>query len=220
MADSKIRQWLPAVVLLAGCSLLLLSARQRVMPLVGTLSELPNQAFGFVGKDLVIGPAERAIAGMSSYLLRVYENPEGRQFSFYVGYYEAQSQGKSIHSPKNCLPGAGWEPISAGTTTVPVGGARVQVNRYILGKESFTALVYYWYQGRGRIASDEYLVKWDLLRDKALSGRSDEALVRIVIPYRGDVAAADSLAEKVAADLMPQVESRLPSYPGRVALRS
>ncbi|HEX7025460.1 MAG TPA: EpsI family protein [Gemmatimonadales bacterium] len=220
MPGVKSRQWIPALILVAGCALLLLSARQRTMPLARTLTDLPAEAFGYVGRDLVISPEERAIAGMSSYLLRVYQNPAGAQFSFYVGYYEAQTQGKSIHSPKNCLPGAGWEPIQAGTAAIPVGGAAVRVNRYILGKESSTALVYYWYQGRGRIASDEYLVKWDLLRDKALTGRSDEALVRIVVPYRGNVAAADSLAVKLAAELIPQVESRLPPYPGRAAVKS
>jgi hypothetical protein len=80
--------------------------------------------------------------------------------------------------------------------------------------------VYYWYQGRGRVAADEFRVKWDLLRDKALTGRSDEALVRIVVPYAGNVAPADSLARKVAAVLIPQVESHLPAYPGRTPIKS
>jgi EpsI family protein len=105
--------------------------------------------------------------------------------------------------------------MSSGVTSVPVTGRPVNVNRYVLGKGASTALVYYWYQGRNRIASNEYLVKWDLLRDKALRGRSEEALVRIVVPFKGAVAEADSLATKVAVALIPEIERGLPAFPGR-----
>jgi EpsI family protein len=210
-------------VLAVGCGFLLLSARQLAMPLVAPLSTLPQTVQGFTGRDIEVPPEQRAIAGMSSYVMRIFQKPAPSgtsAFSVYVGYYESQIQGKSIHSPKNCLPGNGWEPISAGTTAIPVGAGAVQVNRYLLGKESQTALVYYWYQGRGRIAANEYKVKWNLLQDKALRGRSEETLVRIVVPYTGSAAAADSLATSVAAELMPQIEAHLPPYPGRSALKS
>ena len=223
MPSPKARQWAPVAVLALGCGSLLLSARQLTMPLVAPLSTLPTTVQGFTGKDLEVPPEQRAIAGMSSYVMRIFEEPKasgGRAFSVYVGYYESQIQGKSIHSPKNCLPGNGWEPISAGTTAIPVGTGSAQVNRYLLGKENQTALVYYWYQGRGRIAANEYKVKWNLLQDKALRGRSEETLVRIVVPYTGSAAAADSLATSVAAELMPQIEAHLPPYPGRSALKS
>jgi EpsI family protein len=212
MGPGKLQPWLPAGVLTAGCSLLLLAGQQRTMPLVQPLSGLPTQILGLDGKDVVIRPEEQAIAGMSSYILRTFGRT-GTEFSVYVGYYEAQNQGKSIHSPKNCLPGAGWEPMAAGTTSVPTARGPVTVNRYLLGKGTSTALVYYWYQGRGRIASNEYAVKWDLLRDKALWGRSEEALVRIVVPSNGPPAAMDSLATRVAAVLIPEVEARLPASP-------
>jgi hypothetical protein len=69
--------------------------------------------------------------------------------------------------------------------------------------------VLYWYQGRGRGASNEYRVKWDLLRDAALRRRSDEALVRVVVPVRsGEDAAA--LAVRVAETLAPAVAEALP----------
>ena len=223
MQLSSLRRWAPVVVLGIGCGLLLLSARQLMMPLVEPLATLPMSLEGFSGKDLEVPPEQQAIAGMSSYVMRIFEEPKdagGRAFSVYVGYYESQTQGKSIHSPKNCLPGAGWEPINAGTTTIPVGTAAVSVNRYLLGKESQTALVYYWYQGRGRIAANEYKVKWNLLQDKALRGRSEETLVRIVVPYSGSAAAADSVATRVAAELIPKIEAHLPPYPGRSALKS
>jgi EpsI family protein len=132
-------------------------------------------------------------------------------FSLYVGYYESQTRGKTIHSPKNCLPGAGWEPLEAGTLPLEIGGESVIVNRYILQNEAVRSLVLYWYQGRGRIASSEYRVKLHLLLDSALRRRSDEALVRIVVPVAGeDVDSALRTASEAAQVIIPALEQALP----------
>lgn len=216
----KLQAWTPTILLGAGCAFLFMGKRQVAVPLAHTLSDLPSELLGFSGKDVPVDPQVQQVAGMSSFVLRQFQDGTGRLFSIYVGYYEAQTQGHTIHSPKNCLPGAGWEPITAGTTTLPGLVGPVTVNRYYLGKETATALVYYWYQGRGRIASNEYRVKWDLLRDKALRGRSEEALVRIVVPVTGTVAEADTVASQVAALLIPQVEDRLPKSSARGTSKS
>jgi hypothetical protein len=110
---------------------------------------------------------------------------------------------------------------------IPVpGGASGTINRVILVNSGVRALVYYWYQGRGRIESSEYQVKWDLLRDAALHGRTEEALVRIVVAIpRGapgkmptandpEVLAADETARRVAAEVTPMVAKVLPAFPG------
>jgi EpsI family protein len=138
-----------------------------------------------------------------------------------VGYYDYQVQGKTIHSPRNCLPGAGWETVQGGTVLVPAaGGAPVAINRFLLANGGARALVYYWYQGRGRVEANEYRVKWHLLRDAALHGRTEEALVRIVVPLPGGVpptalaahlARADTLAVRVAAQLLAEVALALPT---------
>ena len=122
-----------------------------------------------------------------------------------MGYYDYQVQGKTIHSPRNCLPGAGWEVLQGGTTPVDVaGGRRYQVNRFLLANGRAKALVYYWYQGRGRVEANEYRVKWNLLRDAAISGRTEESLVRIVLPL-GDstLARAGSPDGRVPATAAP-----------------
>jgi EpsI family protein len=134
-------------------------------------------------------------------------------FSIYVGYYDHQTQGKTIHSPKNCLPGSGWEALAQAERQVPTPGGRETVNRYLLQNGQERALVFYWYQGRGRVAANEYRVKWELLRDAALTGRSEEALVRIVIRLRPDrnEEQAERLATRVAGELIPSVFAVLPS---------
>jgi EpsI family protein len=131
----------------------------------------------------------------------------------YVGYYDEQRQGKSIHSPKNCLPGDGWEPVESGAVTIATAAGSVTVNRYRVAKEGYSAIVYYWYQGRGRVAHDEFRVKFELLRDAATRGRTEEALVRVVVPISGDnVATADSVARDLVPTLVASMDQVLPRY--------
>ena len=119
---------------------------------------------------------------------------------------------RASHSPRNCLPGAGWDPVGRSVvhTESAIHGT-IGLNRYELVNEDRRAIVYYWYQGRGRVAQNEYKVKYELLRDAALHGRTEEALVRIVVPVQNDdVAAADRLVLEIAGGLADDVERVLP----------
>ncbi len=209
------REWqryVPAAVLGAGC--LLAGAgggRERAMPLAAPLASLPHTLGEYRGVDREIAEPERRAAGMSDYLFRAFEREGGPGFSVYVGYYDRQVRGRTIHSPKNCLPGAGWEAVAAAMERIETPAGPVRVNRYLLVHRNEKALVYYWYQGRGRVEADEYRVKLELLRDAALRGRTEEALVRVVIPVTGPDSAAAELGRRVSAALVPEVFRVLPS---------
>ena len=224
---SRWRAWLPAGVLVAGCLLVVGQREQLSAPLAQPLESLSADFESLKVRDLTIDAESQRVAGMTNYLMRVFRRDSLDLMSLYVGYYEYQRQGKSIHSPKNCLPGAGWEPMSQNVVTVQVDGRAHQVNRYLLGKGAARALVYYWYQGRGRVEANEYRVKWELMRDAALTGRTEEALVRLVIPLAPDLKAtqaaaaaarrvmpsmaqADSLAQRAARQYIPGVTRVLP----------
>jgi EpsI family protein len=165
-------------------------------------------------RDFALSRGEAEVVGASSYLVRTYrpaDTTRGATISLYVGYYAQQMQGRTVHSPKNCLPGAGWEPLSSRPDTVATDRGPVVVNRYLIQNGGARALVFYWYQGRGRVAHDEYGVKWDLLRDAALKRRSDEALVRIVVPLRATEAEAEALAVRATREVVPAVYAALPA---------
>src|SRR5512139_3531927 len=155
--------WAPFAALAFSGALLLKVRAQEVMPLREPLASFPATVGSYQAEEVRISDEERRVAGMSDYIMRLYRSTADSSlaFSLYVGYYDAQTQGKSIHSPKNCLPGAGWEPIFSGVRTITMPDGRpYTVNRYVIGNGRVKALVYYWYQGRGRIASDEYGVKY------------------------------------------------------------
>lgn len=207
--------WAPATILAFGAMASLVVREPRSVPLQQPLSELPRALGGPGSREIIIPPTELAANGASSYVYRAYLAEDGQEaFSLYVGYYPSQRQGRTVHSPKNCLPGSGWEPLEASIVELPAGTGSVPVNRYILANGGTRALVYYWYQGRGRVAADEYQVKWQLLRDAALTRRTEEALFRIVIPLGPEMreAEADRVAAEAVATLVPAAWAVLPAH--------
>ena len=214
---TKMMSWAPATVFALGIVLTVGVGAQRTMELRGSLdTTIPKVIDGQNGMDVKISQEEQSVAGMTSYVSRVFspkgteEDQVNAQFSVYVGYYAAQMRGRTIHSPKNCLPGSGWEALTSSQVPIATPQGPVNVNRYILQNKQHKALVLYWYQGRGRVEANEYRVKWNLLRDAALKHRSDEALVRIVVPVTKDERLAFEQAERVATTLLPTVAQALP----------
>lgn len=210
------QRWLPGTFLALGFLLnaSLVSRRAGTTPLAGDLQTVADTVLGVVGTDQPVDDAEARVAGFSDYIRRNYVTTDERQFSIYVGYYDEQRQGKTIHSPRNCLPGAGWDPVGRSVVHAESQAfGSIALNRYELVNKDQRAIVYYWYQGRGRVAQNEYRVKYELLRDAALHGRTEEALVRIVVPVTNDdVAAADKLAMELAGPLADDVQRVLPAF--------
>lgn len=210
------QRWAPAAILIAGCLLNtgLMARRVKSMPLREPVSTVAPTLLSVRGVDDTVDSEQQRVAGMSSYVMREYAPAGYPPFSIYVGYYDEQHQGKTIHSPKNCLPAGGWEPVEAGATTIATPDGPVTVNRYRIANGQAQALVYYWYQGRGRVAHDELRVKYELVRDAILRGRTEEALVRIVVALKdgGDTAAADRVARDVVPTLVHDVNRALPTY--------
>jgi EpsI family protein len=211
----------------AGVAFVQSAERQQIARLSQPLRRMPLTVAGVLGTERDLTADERRVAGVSDYVFRIFQRDSVSAFSVYVGYYESQATGKTIHSPRNCLPGAGWQTVESGTTSLPYQGAEVTVNRYVLANGEAQMLVYYWYQGRGRVAHSEYRVKWDLLRDAATRGRTEEALVRVMVPIppaRGSTAAewqarvrhAEALAKAAASELLPVVARALPGWVAQV----
>lgn len=211
--------WWPASVLAIGIGLTTVGVKPQIsVPLEADLGTVIADDYdGWAGRNYEVSDAEQRVAGMDEYVFRIYaprdaapETAAAAAFSVYVGYYRQQAQGRTIHSPKNCLPGGGWEPLVASRRTIETVHGSVPVNHYLIGNATHQAVVLYWYQGRGRVAANEYAVKWELLRDQALLGRSDEALVRVFVPVTSTVEAATAQAERVARQLVLDVEQALP----------
>jgi EpsI family protein len=197
--------------LLAGIVLLHGVSHGEPVPLRRPLGQLPVAIDGWLGQD---APLERRIVtalGVSDYVNRAYLNSGGQPVDLYIGYYQSQRTGETIHSPKNCLPGAGWEPVRAGHLTIPMTAMpAITVNEYLVEKGPTQYLVLYWYQAHGRVIASEYSGKAWLVFDAITRNRTDEALVRVFTPTRnGDDQARTRTVQFVQA-LYPRLSRFIP----------
>jgi EpsI family protein len=137
----------------------------------------------------------------TSYLSRFYEGNE--LLGLFIAFYERQTAGATLHSPKNCLPGSGWEVWKQAYLTVPTRQGSVTVNRYSIRRLDEKIVMYYWYQSKDHLVASEIAGKFLLVRDALFSGHTAAALVRVTLP---DTAAADEDASGFIAQLLPQVQ--------------
>ncbi len=137
----------------------------------------------------------------------------GIPVNFYAAWYEEQRKGASIHSPKSCLPGGGWVILShtiEALSTVTRDGKALSVNRVVMQMGEHKQLVYYWFEGRGRNITNEYMAKWYIFWDSLVNQRTDGALIRLVtyVPEGSDIQDADQHLVDFAGDFY----NKLPAY--------
>ena len=104
---------------------------------------------------------------LTDHLSRSYYR-DGLSIGLYVGYHAVQRQGSNIHSPLHCLPGGGWSILDRQRVLMPGRPSAGHINRLLIGSGEQRQLVYYWYQGRGRVIADEVAAIWYQLRDIVL----------------------------------------------------
>jgi EpsI family protein len=160
----------------------------------------------------VIDQDTRDILKADDLMSRVYADA-GMKPELFIAYFKTQRQGQSPHSPKNCLPGAGWQtvPEETGRVDVPVADGSIHINQYVVSKGEAQSVVYYWYQSQGRVIADEFAAKYYLVSDSIRHHRSDTALVRVVVPISQN---RTKEAEKTGYDFIqaayPVVKAFLP----------
>jgi EpsI family protein len=148
--------------------------------------------------------------GADDYINRVYLGG-ALPIELYVGYYKDQRSGDRIHSPKNCLPGSGWESVHARRLEIgSESGVPVVVNGYLVAQGARRNMVLYWYQSRGKIVASEYMAKFLLIADGLKNRPTDGALVRIWTTAADGEASAQARAVDFARRVYPQIEKFLP----------
>jgi EpsI family protein len=203
------------VVLLAQTAILRSAMHPEQIPASPPLVELPHslgpwQSLG----DGVIEQEVLDVLKADDVLDRDYGTASGAKANLYIAAFRSQRNGKTPHSPKNCLPGSGWSPLVEDETSIDVGeAAPIVVNRYIvtLGEERDLAL--YWYQSRGRVVASEYKAKFWVVADAMRYNRTDTAIVRVIVRIDKDTRDNDP-AQRAAVDFVktfyPAIRQILP----------
>jgi len=168
---------------LIALTAILLQARTQteIFPPRLPLQSFPMRLGPWKGVDRPLDKEVLDVLGPGDFMVRDYytaDSPEPT--NLYIAYFPSQRMGDTIHSPKNCLPGAGWAPVENGQITLALPGhGPFPANRYVISRAGARKLVLYWYWAHDRGVASEYWAKFYLVKDAIRLNRSDGALVRI-----------------------------------------
>ncbi len=203
-----------SVALLVGALLVMqLRSSGEAVPIHKSLNEFPMQVGGWQGRESTTFDAETLnILKVKDYVVRRYADQSGRSLWLYIGYWDTQRKGAQVHSPRNCLPGAGWEPLEASRLTIalPAPYGSITVNRYLIQKDQQQELVFYWYQSQGKAVASEVAARVDLVRNSVIRNRTDGALVRLSGPIYGNAKDTTDRFVEYVQSMYPVLHEYLP----------
>jgi len=178
-------------------------------------SNFPKQIGEWVGKEERFDQEIYDLLGVDDSFLCNYNTRKGGQVNLYVGFYQSQREGDTIHSPRHCMPGAGWNIIDTSSEELTIPNrkpAKIKVARLTLEKGTQRQVVLYWFQSRGRIIRSEYMDKVYLVMDSIAKRRTDGSFVRLIAPaINGDEGKAIKDLKEFAQVLIPILGEYIPS---------
>jgi EpsI family protein len=208
-------RFIVAALLIALAAIFLQTrARSEVFPPRLPLAQFPKQLGVWTGVDVPIDKEVLDVLGPGDFLLRLYKNQDKAPYiDLFIAYFRSQRAGDTIHSPKNCLPGAGWTQLESRRIMISLPGHKpFPATRYLIAKGDSRQVVLYWYWAHNRGVASEYWAKFYLVADSIKMNRSDGSLVRITTPlYPNET--ADAAQERLlpfVGDVGPLLQDYIP----------
>jgi len=203
------------IIAIVAASVFALPEREEMIPDRKQYAEFPLEFDGWVGRTSTLEQIYIDALKLSDYATNDYRGKDGGIVYFYSAYYDSQRKGASAHSPRACIPGGGWRITSLDNHIIPganIDNVPLVVNRLVIEKGENKQLVYYWFQQRGRIITNEYMMKWYLFWDAMTKSRTDGALIRLTTMLNPgqDIAIADERLESFAKEISPIITDYVP----------
>jgi EpsI family protein len=165
-------------------------SRSEKIPVYRPLDQFPTTVGSWhMVRQGIMEPEIKDVLRADDYVTRLYGNSDTKKVAdLFVAFFKTQRGGQAPHSPKNCLPGAGWVWTVSDTIPIDIPGRSqpIQVNRYVVEKGGEKSVVLYWYQSRDRVVASEYTAKVYVVSDAIRFNRTDTSLVRVVVPFTGE----------------------------------
>ncbi|HVC46128.1 MAG TPA: EpsI family protein [Terracidiphilus sp.] len=209
-------RYISVIVLLVATVLMLrVHGDADVIPSSEPLSLFPHAIEGYTGRDITIDQATLDVLGNGDFLSRIYTRPASvLPIGLFIAYFPSQRTGSTIHSPKHCLPGAGWYfDSSKYVELTDDSGKTHKVGEYVVSNGDQKQFVIYWYQAHGRSVASEYMAKFYLVEDAMRMDRTDGSLIRVmspIDPLQG-TPAARARVEAFTKRLMPVLPRFIPN---------
>src|SRR4030067_2724449 len=119
----NLRYILTIVILLAAAALNHYFSSPDISLPRKSLAEFPKELGDWAAiSEQKIDDQSMKVLQVDDYFMRNYRNSNGGVIGLYIGYFKSQREGKGIHSPRQCLPGAGWNPVDIAVYQMTVPG--------------------------------------------------------------------------------------------------
>jgi EpsI family protein len=179
------------------------------------LSNFPTRIDEWSGNEQRFDQKIYEVLGVDDSYLATYSTPDGKEVQLYIGFYRSQKEGDIIHSPKNCMPGAGWKIVKSSIEVLDVPETvykKFKVIKLTTKNGIHEQMVLYWYQSRGRVISSEYMQKIYLVADSVFRNRTDGSFVRLITQiHHGEEKQASQILKSFASKIFPILIDFLPS---------
>ncbi|MGV8048745.1 MAG: exosortase C-terminal domain/associated protein EpsI [Anaerolineaceae bacterium] len=162
--------------------------------LITPLCTFPMQIGEWTGKQNRFDERVYDSLGADDTLLGIYTNHDGRQIEIFLSFYNSQREGRQIHSPRNCMPGAGWTITESSREEVgnPHGSpSRLSFTKLIMEKANEKMIMLYCYRSGGKYVASEYAFKLNLVLDSIFRQRSDGMFIRLTCMLKSDDATTE-----------------------------
>ena len=202
----------PIIVIMSFLPIIL-EERVDIIPERKLFIDFPMELAGWNGRRGLIEQEVIDVLQFDDYLMANYVSETNNHINLYVAYYESQRKGASIHSPKSCIPGGGWQIQEHLIKDLTLDNDEaLAVNRLFIQNGSARQLVYYWFDQRGRNMTNEYVIKWYLFWDSLTKSRTDGALVRVSMFIKPDenLSKADAVMLQFINDSANTINNYIP----------
>ena len=184
-------------------------------PLKKGFSSFPMQIGDWRGTKNRFDQQVYTILGVDDSLLANYYNSKEKDIQLYIGYYKSQREGDIIHSPKNCMPGSGWNITDISLLALNLkrqDGSPIKVVKLVLQNGIQRQIALYWFHSRGRVINSEYAQKIYLVWDAITKHRTDGSFVRLMSSVTNqDEPKTTQRLKQFAEQILPILNNFIPS---------
>ncbi len=179
-------------------------------------SLIPLETEEYIGLEKPLESYEYEILKADTTTLRMYtDRVSGDIYWLFMAYFSSQKYGSQIHSPIHCVPGGGYRILSIEPYTLELAdGRRLPVRRLLIESQRRREVMFYWFETRSGVISDEYGLKFDLMKNSVLLMPTDAAICRVNIPLpvTADFDEASAKITGFIKNIYPYLEQSLPFH--------
>jgi EpsI family protein len=144
------------------------------------IEQLPLTKGAWIGQAVHVTPEVMEMLSPDQLFSASYVGPSGNQVQLFIDYFSPENTTGAIHSPRNCLPGAGWIIVGSEPRIIEAAGRRIPAIRMYLALGQSRQVMDFWYITRFGETANDYRLKFNTMISSLTLRPTDKAFVRFL----------------------------------------